>query len=155
VFELSEIYRPRAISFCRLEEWRGWRLKVYAVQYRAKPLQWDLYEEGLSLALPGLPQPAVTRQRPGVGFVVVHQGRGMHNLIVNWWDRENEFFNRVFIRPFGADGAWRIAEAGEVASVWDLQLISFEREEYVRQVLARPGGPDLEAYLAAQRAIPL
>jgi hypothetical protein len=150
-FIVHEPYRPRVIRFRGLREWRDWRLKLYSVEYAAEPFAWDVFDEGLALARPALPEPAVTNQRPGVGFAVLHQGRGVSYLVLAWWDRENELFSRTFWRPYGADSIWRVGTAGETACVWDLQVVWFEREAYLRHVLARAGAPDLESYLGAHR----
>jgi hypothetical protein len=117
------------------------------VEYAAEIFAWDVFEEGLTLACPTLPAPAVTNQRPGVGFGILHQGRGVSYLVLVWWDRENELFSRTFWRPYGADSNWRLGTAGETACVWDLQVLWFEREAYLRHVLARAGLPDLDGYL--------
>jgi hypothetical protein len=151
-FVVHEPYRPRTIRFLELHEWRGWRLKLYSVQYAGTALERDVFAEGLALALPTLPSPAVTVQRPGVGFVVLHQGRGISYVVLAWWDRENEIFSRTFWRPFGADSYWREGAAGETACVWDLQVFWSEREAYLRHVLVREGAPDLDAYLGARAA---
>jgi hypothetical protein len=153
-FTVNEPYRPRDVRFRGLHEWRGWRLKEYSVVYAGAALDRDMFAEGLALALPTLPRPAVTLQRPGVGFVILHQGRGISYLVVGWWDRENEIFSRTFWRPFGADSLWREGTSGETACVWDLQVFWFEREAYLRHVLARAGVPDLDGYLGAHFGSP-
>lgn len=147
-FRISEPYSPRSIRFREVREHRGWRIKVYGIRYGDAPLDWPVYEEGLQLVFDLLPEPAVTADRPGVGFSLAHQGRGVHYLTVNWWDLENELFTQVRVCGFGAGQAWREPTPGEYACVWDLQVIAFERDAYVECVLARPEDPDLEGYLA-------
>lgn len=147
MFGVSEAYRQRPIRFVELRHWEGWRLKLYSIAYVDGPIDWAAYEAGLALALPALPQPADTAHRPGVGFVIAHQGRGVHYLVLNWWDNENEYFNRVYVRPLETAAAWRAASGGESACVWDLQVVAFERDAFVTCVLARPSRPDIERYL--------
>lgn len=145
---VSEPYRDRLIRFLGVRGLDGWRLKLYEIRYGPEPLSRELYEEGLAIAAGALPRPPVTEERPGVGFVILHRGRAVHYLVLNWWDRENELFNRVLLRGFEEDGAWEWGRAGETACVWDLQVLGFERDAYVDAVLAGAGGPDLEGYLA-------
>jgi hypothetical protein len=151
-FSSSEPFSPRPIRPLGLRTHADWRLKAYSITYGPAPLDLPLYEKGLTLALAALPMPAVTTSRPGVGFVIFHQGRGVHYLVLNWWDNENEFFNRVFVRPFGADQKWRAAGGGESACVWDLEVIWSERQAYVRHILGPLNGPDVDGYLAATMA---
>lgn len=145
---VSEGYRERAIDFLGVRESAGWRLKLYSVRYGEDPLPEELYEEGIALAVEALPSPPVTAERPGVGFLILHRGRSVHYLVLNWWDRENELFNRVLMRGFGDADAWEWGRGGETACVWDLLVIAYERDAYVDYVLERPDAPDLEGYLA-------
>jgi len=95
-----------------------------------------------------LPRPATTRDRPGVGFVICHQGRGVDYLVLAWWDRENELPLRVFVRE-PESVRWRPAQDGESICVWDLDIIAHERDAYIRHVLSKPESPALDAYLGA------
>lgn len=54
---------------------------------------------------------------------------------------------RNFVREFEST-AWRAAREAESIRVWDLDVIRFERDAYVRCVLADPAAPDLDDYLA-------
>ena len=146
-FERTELYKPRPIRSLDLLQRDGWQLKAYAVTYGPDGLQRGLYDEGMALAWDDLPRPAVSARRPGIGFVIFHQGRRWHYLVLNWWDNENEYFNRVYVRRRDAAEVWRRAGAGEAACVWDLQIVWFEREAYVRHVLAPHDGPHLDRYL--------
>jgi hypothetical protein len=147
-WRVSEAYRARPVRFRELREAGGWRVKIYSIVYGSAPLDWPVYEEVLPRALASLPQPAIAPGRPGVGFAIAHQGRGVHYLVLNWWANENEYFNRVFVREFGEGTSWRLAAGDEAACVWDLEIVWFERQAYVQSVLARPDAPDLDGYLA-------
>jgi UDP-N-acetylenolpyruvoylglucosamine reductase len=80
--KLQERYAARSIRF--LEIWRheDWRIKLYGIAYRGSAPDPVLIEAAKDLVSGCLPRPAVTDQRPGVGFVGVHQGRGS-NLVVS------------------------------------------------------------------------
>jgi len=145
-FRVSEAYRPRSIRARDLHTSRGWRLKIYEITYDASPLDWPVYEEVLPEMLTMLPQPAATAHRPGVGFVIAHQGRGWHYFLLHWWDHENELCQKVFVRRFGPGEKWRPA-GDQSFCVWDLQVLAFERDAYVTHVLSQPTAPDLDGYL--------
>ncbi len=99
------------------------------------------------LALLALPQPAVTADRPGVGFLVAHQGRGADYLVAGAWCGENELAPFIAVREQTDAGAWRWARSTESACVWDLDVVAFERDAYVATVLTESRA-DLDAYLA-------
>lgn len=149
MFRVSEAYRPRPIEFDGVTTLGDWRLKVYSIRYGPAPLDEPVYAIALPLVAAALPQPAVAPGRPGVGFLIRHQGRGVHYAVLAWWDSENELPLRIFVRPFDAR-EWRNARPGESICVWDLDVIHFERDAYVRYVLSEPAAPDTERYLEAR-----
>src|SRR5690349_3765915 len=131
MFQRSEQYTGRPIQFLKLLEQDGWRFKVYSITYGPRPLEGALYDAAIRTALRALPTPAVSAHRPGLGFIICHQGRGWHYLVVSWWDNENELPQHVYVRPIEPSGAsaatrqeWRRAEEGQAICVWDLQIIA-------------------------------
>jgi len=137
-------YAPRPVRFRGVVEPHGYRIKRYDIVYNG-PFRESDFAEGLRLAFESLPAPAATTERPGVGFVIAHQGNGADYVVLGWWDRENELPLRVFVRPQEPGGEWRPARGGESVCVWDLEVIGFERQAYVETVL---NGGDAEGYLA-------
>ena len=137
-------YAPRPVQFAGLAEPSGYRLKQYAIVY-SEPFRDANFAEGSRLVFAELPTPAVTAERPGVGFVIAHQGNGADYVVLGWWDRENELPLKVLVRPQSPNGQWRPARGGESVCVWDLEVIWFERQAYVQTVI---GNGDAEGYLA-------
>ena len=140
-------FAPRRIEFHGLRSVAGWRLKLYSVVYGEPALDWDALSPGIALAEAVLPQPAVTPTRPGVGFLIAHQGRGCNYVVLGWWDRENELPLRIFVSPDARPQSWRPNQSTESVCVWDLEIVWAEREAYVATVLHRDGC-DVEGYLA-------
>lgn len=138
-------YAPRPIGFHGLEPIGGHTLKVYAIHYGDEPFDRDRFTGAWALVASSLPPPDIASGRPGVGFVILHQGATGDYFVLCWWDNENELPTRVFVR--GADG-WRPAADGESFCVWDLRVIWSEREAYVATALAGHDG-GIEEYLAA------
>ena len=140
-------YAPRPIRYHGTSEHEGWRLKRYSIHYGEGRIDEPAFVSGEALALTSLPADATTEARPGVGFLILHQGRGMNYVVLGWWDRENELPVRVFVSAPVEGHRWRPAEGSESFCVWDLQVLWFERQAYVETVL-RPGGCDpVDAYL--------
>jgi hypothetical protein len=129
-------YAPRAIRFHGVSETDGWRLKRYSIAYGHEPVDWSAFEPAIALANAALPRPAVTPERPGLGFVIAHRGRTALYCVLAWWDNENELPVRVFVRDRDGDAQWRPASGAESFCVWDLEVIGFERDAYVATVLA-------------------
>ena len=138
-------FSPRPIRFLRVDDFSGWKVKLYSIVYGDAAFDESDFERGLTMARTSLPQPAVTVSRPGVAFCVLHRGNGADYAVLGWWDRENELPTRIFVRPHN-EQAWRPAQGNESFCVWDLQVIGFERDAYVATVLGKPP-LGIEAYL--------
>jgi hypothetical protein len=143
-------YRSRSIAFLELWYHSGWRLKIYGITPDAERPDSALISGARTIAMAALPQPAVTQDRYGVGFMGVHQGRGSNLVFVDWWENENELFHRSFVSsPAKPNEFSNVTATGPSACVWDLAVMSFERQAWVAAVLQAPGGPDLARYLDA------
>lgn len=140
-------FEPRRISFHGLRRPQGWQLKLYGVVYGPEPLDWQSFAPGLAMAETALPSPAVAEGRPGLGFLIAHQGRTGNYVVLGWWDRENELPIRIFVSPDGRAESWRSNRENESFCVWDLEIMWAEREAYVTTVLS-PTASDRDAYLA-------
>lgn len=142
-------YTPRPIRPLEIHHRDGWDLKLYSVTLPGEVLDRTAFDRQFGAVVrPCLPLPDPAAGRPGLGFAIFHQGRGMDYLVLCWWDRENEIFNRVWTRPRGiVDAEWSQAQGGETACVWDLLVIGYERDAYVDTLLGS-NGPDREGYLS-------
>ena len=102
-----------------------------------------MIDRHLEIASQDIPPADASTGRLGVGFVILHQGQAGDYVVLSWWDRENELPTRVYVSE---NGDWRRANDRESFCVWDLEIISFERNAYLRSVLCRKGA-DVSKYL--------
>ena len=138
-------YAPRRIRHHGVRTSDGWSLKLYSVVYdRSRPLDWDGFEPALRLAETSLPHPDPARGRPGLGFLIAHQGLTGDYVVLAWWDRENEMPLRVWVRSDRAD--WHAAADDESVCVWDLEIVWAERGAWIECMLGA-GGPRPADYL--------
>lgn len=140
-------YRPRRIRFVGLEQTKGWRLKVYNILHHSKEPLAALLQAARDTALASLPQPAVTPDRYGVGFVAVHRGSSYDFVTVAHWAYETELRSQTYMRPSSGSFLLEPVSGSELsADVWDLRLLAFERDAWVETVL-RPADADVDGYL--------
>jgi len=141
-------HKKRPIRFIRLWEQSGWRAKLYGISEFSEFPDDVFLEAGEKVAEQILPLPAITSQRYGLAFITVHTAKMFNQVIVDWWERENELRHRVFKAEPEAPLDFReITESGEAFCVWELRVISFERDAWVNFVLDGKNGPDIEGYL--------
>jgi hypothetical protein len=144
---MMQPYSPRPIRFWGTRRAGGWTLKLYSVAYEAgRPIDWEGFEPALRLAEAALPPPDVSRGRPGLGFLIAHQGATGDYTVLAWWDNENELPLRVWVRRDRED-PWRPAQDGESICVWDLEIIWAERQAWIECLLSGDV-PDRDEYLA-------
>lgn len=151
-FLVSHPFEERRIACSGVVKVHGYDLKVYEVVLGNGALVKERFDPAMELAGEALPQPAPAPGRPGVGFAIRHQGRGWDYFVLAWWEAENELPMRIWTRPQGNAGSWKPATPLQSVCVWDLQIVAFERDAYVKHILAR-ARPDLCAYLYTALAV--
>jgi hypothetical protein len=146
---LAEPYATRSIRCLDLLTLVGWRLKLYGIAYRGgRPVQ-ALVDAAVAAAQERLPRPAVADDRYGVGFVGAHDGRGANFVFVDWWEHEDELHHHAWLSSKGEPRRLHATGPDDfTACAWDLAVIGHERAAWVRHVLTRAQGPDLDAFLA-------
>ena len=77
------------------------------------------------------------------GFAIFHAGATMLYLVVCWWGNGNELFTAVSVRE---DGHWVEAPSRYSFCIWDLEVMWFERNSFIRHFYS--GKADFEAYRA-------
>jgi hypothetical protein len=141
-------YQPRRTAALDPMTHGEWTLKSYSIVHDASPFDASRFAAGLPLALACLPSPAITPARLGVGFVIQHQGRNIDDIVLGWWDRENELPLRVFVRDPADGDRWRPAKGSESVCVWDLEVIWNERQTYIATILGTASGQGRVEYLS-------
>lgn len=141
-------HRTRPIRFIKLWHNEGWRTKLYGISETSEVPDQRCLDAALKIAACTLPQPAVSQQRYGVAFVTVHQARMFNQVIVDWWERQNELRHRVFkAEPEAPYEFKEITETGEAFCVWELGVLAFERRAWLDFILCPTSGPDWAGYL--------
>lgn len=146
--KLRSVYKERKLD--QLELWRSgdWTLKVYSILHQDKDLDAALLMAAKRAAEAILPQPAKSSEHYGVGFMAVHRGASYDFVYVDWWAFETELRHNAFVRASSTSSELESLSGTEMSNdVWDLRLLSFERDAWVETVLRNSEGPDLDAYL--------
>lgn len=146
-FQRQECFVDRAVLRGGIVEHNDWRLKQYDISFDGAAFPEIDFRAGVSLALRELQHPAVTRNRPGVGFLIRHAGKEAHYVVLGWWDNQNELLTRIMVRELSSRAPWHDASGGFSFCVWDLKVMWHERNAFVKHVLSPPFAPDIQGYL--------
>lgn len=145
--ELIGPHFDRPTRFLELFDHGGWRLKTFAVAYGRDTARRELVDAAQSLAARQLPQPAFDGSRYGVGFIVVHDGRGGNWVLIDWWANDNELNQLLYESSDDAPLDLKLIEGPLIACVHEMKVVVHEYEAWLRSFLTNPTGPDLDAYL--------
>ena len=146
---LKATYRPRSIRPIEVWNHEGWTLKVYGITEGGEHPRSEAIAAAKRAATETLPRPARSEHHYGVGFLGVHDAAAACYTFVDWWADENELHHHAFVAPASEPDAFEVVSGGSAACTWDLAVISFERDAWVRNVLANPEGPDSAQYMDA------
>lgn len=160
--QLTSPYQTRPLRFLHIANLKDWHVKVYGISAHQAYPQTLLVNAAEQLATEQLPSPAVWTDQPsetltvsedryGVAILIVHEGREGNFVLLSWWVGENMLEHYVYFTtatpPFTFEP---LANPHIIACVWELAVLTFERQAWVDTVLANPSGPNLEAYLRRQ-----
>jgi hypothetical protein len=143
------MYRVRPIRFMRYWAHQSWRMKLYSISAWDKSPTPALVTAAEQIAARVLPPDAAAEGRHGVGFIGVHDGAQANYVFVSWWAKLYEL-NHVLYRG-SRDKPSELApvEPGLFGCTWDLQIIAFERDAWIRSMLGDNGNPEIDRYMAA------
>jgi hypothetical protein len=147
-------YSPRLVKAGPAVDVCGRTLKTYGIfadpelRSTLPPAEWLRRHAGSVLR-----EPPQSGDHPA-GFLILHLARDGDYLLVSQWYDANSLKHWVRGSETDAEGSVTFAPLAQrdlIACVWELEVIKFERDAWVRTVLAR-GQLDraaLDAYVAA------
>ena len=143
-----EPYIKRPVKFLKQVNSGNWRIKAYGISAKLESLPEELVNEGVNTVLPHLPEPPVSGDRYGVGFLIIHQGTLRNWFLLDWWEYEDILFHRLFSSPLSSpDIITPEDDSSATACVHELRVINFESEAWTKTVLSNDSEPDFDEYL--------
>ncbi len=139
-------FEPRYVTPLGLWQVDDWRMKAYGLTLADGVPRASLVEQAQSVVADALPDPAVTEDRYGVGFAIVHEGEDADYVLVDHWFGENMLRNQVFWRRAHEPALWPAPREGPTVCVWELAILAHERQAWIDEVL-QPSSGGLTAYL--------
>lgn len=142
-------YAPRKIAFQGMRPSGRWRVKTTVITVRGTAAHFADEIEAAQAFAEAVLDPVPDRDADaGVAFVTIHLGLAGVWLLVDWWEGDL-LRHRHFLASFDDPARFRdVAPEHYGPCVWELAVQAHERTAWITHVLANPGGPDLDAYLA-------
>jgi hypothetical protein len=133
---------PRPVTHYGVFDIGTWPIKLYGIAVAGQPNE-RLVEAARAAAAETVPSRTSALQ---AGFVIAHQARPACFVLICWWATPVDLRLRYLTAPLGHPAELRPMPTGSIGCVWELALVEYERQSWVRHVLA--GTPDLSSYLA-------
>ena len=146
---LEATYRPRSVRPLGVWKHAGWALKVYGIAETGEYPRPEAIAAAKRAAAQALPRWPRTEHHYGIGFLGVHDAASGCYTFVDWWADDNELHHHAFVASASKPDAFEVVSGGSAACTWDLAVMGFERDAWVRDVLANPQGPDPARYMSA------
>jgi hypothetical protein len=152
-------YVARPVRFIRLARCGTTTLKIYGIGVNSAEPAHDVLLRALSVARAALDTP-VSRQpiagidwslvpEHGAGSLIIHTGTDAVYLLLDVWVGEVMLRQHVWVAPphnpveFEPFGSAAIA-----CCVWEMAVLLHERSAWLRHMLQRASGPNMDGYLS-------
>ena len=138
-------YVPRAVRPEKPIMLGDWRFKLYGIEEEPargfSPAMRAAVETLIAAHLPRLEASA----HHNVGFVLLHRDHEDVWLLINWWTHSSVISELLFRADLADETAFTEIHQGNVACVWEMVPMMFERDAWVRSVMPLDGS--IHAYL--------
>lgn len=91
-------------------------------------------------------------QAHGVGWITIHQTRGVCYTFANWWCQDSIVRRRGWVAPGHLPAALRPVTDDVTTCVWEIPLEAAERDAWVHTMMS--GSNDVDDYLAVDGSRP-
>lgn len=144
-----ETYKDRRIEFKKPIAVWDWKVKIYTITNKQIFEAQNTLEEVL-LQLPNWLNEAAKSILPtyNQAFLIVHEAREGTWILLNWWTGGEMIETKVFFAEVETPKAIKPSpHKNSLLCVWELQVLSHEREAWIRHVLSNAEIPAYEHYL--------
>lgn len=142
-------YKPRPIRFIEIHEQEDWKIKIYSISVRnefVKTKMIELAKKYLSEWLRNSTNYSLQTYK--IATLILHEGKDGSYAIIDWWIGENMMQNHVyFLKENGSAVFEEYSDKGIFSCVWELEVLWFERNKWVKYVLSKAPKPDYSGYL--------
>lgn len=141
---IKACYQPRPIRFLEIIQHDGWTIKLYSISLKSEritPATVELAKQHLS----GWLQEATVHNFDTcrVAVLILHEGKEGCFAVIGWWVDENMLQAFTYLAANEHPSAFILyTDKGIVTCVWEMAVLWFERNAWIKHVLMQPGNPE-------------
>lgn len=142
-------YTTRPIRFLEVYECGNWKVKIYSISVHREYVKNEIVKivkSNISEWLKNAANyPLETYQ---IATLILHEGKEGCFAIINWWIDDNMLQQFVYLSNNIDPNEFKLySDKGIITCVWELEIIWFERNAWVKHVLTNPANADFTSYL--------
>lgn len=149
---IRSAYQTRPIRFVELYHINNWIVKIYSISLRREHVDTafiDYAKQNLSHWLEQVTNYPL--ETYNIATLILHEGKEGCFAIINWWIDENMLQNHVYLSTYDEPQKFVLySDKGIMTCVWELEVIWFERDAWIKHILMKNEKPDVESYLNEQ-----
>ena len=137
----------KPIRFVELWVFGQWKIKVYSISQGA-----EFVDDSFINIAKDIAANVVANQIPSsarhyhTAFLTIHTSPAFNQIIIDWWAEENELRHLVFkAEAHNPKDFKNITSSGEAFCVWELKVIGFERDAWMKYIL-NDDTPNFDGY---------
>lgn len=151
MIHIKQPYKSRPIRFLALIEIGGWQVKVYSISAKGAYVPDWLLEKGKAIASKHIHQAVELQEGYRVAILILHEGADGNYILLDWWFGENMIKNHVYASTSDSPDDFKyVTPSGIAYCVWELEVIHFERQAWIKTILAQAASPRMDSYLLEQ-----
>jgi hypothetical protein len=143
-------YQKRPVRFLEVYQHDDWRIKIYSISVRNEFVNQqnvDFAKAQLSNWLEKTKNYPLENYK--ITTLILHEGKEGCFAIINWWIDENMMQLHVYLANNENPSHFELySDKGIITCVWEMAVLWFERNAWVKHVLMNATAPDFEKYLA-------
>ncbi|MBK6784060.1 MAG: hypothetical protein IPG79_10055 [Saprospiraceae bacterium] len=146
-------YNQRPVRFLEIFESDDWKIKIYSVSVKSEWVDTTFVhsaKENISEWLKGKDvYPEL--ETYNIATLILHEGKEGCFAILSWWIDQNMLQLFVYLSDYDNKGKWKLYSGnGIVTCIWEMAVLWYERNAWVKHVVKNHLNPDFESYLADQ-----
>jgi hypothetical protein len=142
-------YKARPIRFLEVYALQHWKIKIYSISVRHTLVDAEHIENAkqqLQVWLEGSKLYPLETYK--IATLILHETKEGCFAIINWWIDENMLQQFVYLASNEQPTEFKIySNNGMFVCVWEMEVLWFEKNAWVKNILMKVDNPDVEAYL--------
>lgn len=150
--KINQQYKTRPVRFIDLYHHDGWVIKMYGISVVNEVVSQSNISNARNQLTKWLEN---TKLYPletyNIATLILHEGKEGCFAIINWWIDESMLQQFVYLAKKESPDVFEIySDKGIITCVWEMAILWFERNAWVKHILMNAQNPDTAAYLAEQ-----